>query len=497
MNSGRGIILGSLAAIGLLVALLAWNQSSPNPAATRRPLLVFCAAGIRHPVEQIARDYERESGVPIQLQFGGSGTLLNNLRIAQKGDLFIAADSSFVSIARSNHLVAEVIPAARMTAIIAVARDNPKAISSIRDLLRPDVRVALPNPDATAAGTLTRSALQPLQLWEALSQRAVVFKPTVNDVANDLKLGTVDAGILWDATLQQYPELSPVRVAELDPYPSEIGVCILQSCQQPAAALRFARYLTARDRGVPLFTQAGFTAVPSDVWHPNPTVLLYSGTVNRVAIEDTVREFELREGVQVTRVYNGCGILTAQIKAGHKPDAYFACDVSFMETVQSGFQPAVALAETDIVLLVRKGNPSRIASLSDLARPGLKIGLCHEQQSALGALTARLLRNVGLHESISANVAVQSPTGDLLVTQLRAGALDVAIAYAVNASQVLDHLDIIPFSAPGSIAIQPYAVALESDHARLMSRLHDALRANISRDRFQQAGFRWKAPDAE
>ena len=37
--------------------------------------------------------------------------------------------------------------------------------------------------------------------------------------------------------------------------------------------------------------------------------------LNRVAIEESLREFEAREGARVTRVYNGCGILTAQIRA--------------------------------------------------------------------------------------------------------------------------------------------------------------------------------------
>ncbi len=53
----------------------------------------------------------------------------------------------------------------------------------------------------------------------------------------------------------------------------------------------------------------------------------------RPAIEQTIAEFERREGVKVTRVYNGCGILVAQMKAGEVPDAYFACDSEFMNQV--------------------------------------------------------------------------------------------------------------------------------------------------------------------
>ena len=39
----------------------------------------------------------------------------------------------------------------------------------------------------------------------------------------------------------------------------------------------------------------------------------------------------------ITPVYNGCGILVSQMKAGEKPDAYFSCDTKFMDMVQERF----------------------------------------------------------------------------------------------------------------------------------------------------------------
>jgi ABC-type molybdate transport system substrate-binding protein len=317
----------------------------------------------------------------------------------------------------------------------------------------------------------------------------LVFKPTVNDVANDVKLGAVDAGIVWDVTVALYSELEAVVVPELSSARSEVSVCVLQSSTQPTEALRFARYLSARDRGLRRFQESGFEVMPGDVWNPHPSVLFYSGSVNRLAAEPTLREFEQREGVDITRVYNGCGILTSQIRSGQRPDAYFACDVSFMDTVQSYFQPAVALARTPLVLAVRKGNPKAIGGLSDLTRTALKVGLCQEEQSALGALSARLLRSVGLWDSVKSNLAVQAPTGDLLINQLRSGALDVALVYAANTAAVLDAVDVVRLTGPGTIAIQPYAVSRNSDHAQLMSRLQQALESKVSRDRFVSAGF--------
>jgi len=59
-------------------------------------LTLYVAAGIRRPVEALLREYEQAYGVRTQVQYAGSGTLLANLEVARKGDLYIAADESFI-----------------------------------------------------------------------------------------------------------------------------------------------------------------------------------------------------------------------------------------------------------------------------------------------------------------------------------------------------------------------------------------------------------------
>lgn len=502
MNSARNVVLGSLVAFAVLIGLLAWNPRSRSLATSAagtlaRPLLVYCAAGMKAPTEAIAKDYERRFGVPVQLQFGGSGTLLSNLRVSKQGDLFLAADDSFLDLARSNHLIAETLPLARMTPVIAVKRSNAGRFKSLGDLERDGVSLAFANPEAAAIGKVCRDLLQRTGHWDALQPRIKVLKPTVNDLANDVKLGTVDAALVWDSTVAQYPELEAIHLPELDAGAASVSLAVLESTTQPAAALRFARFAAARDAGLKEFERHHFTVVRGDLWSEAPEVLLFSGGVNRLAIEDTLRRFEEREGVKVTRVYNGCGILTAQIRSGQRPDAYFACDVSFMTTVSNFFTPAVNLAQTRMVILTQKGNPKGLRSLADLTRPGLALGVANEQQSALGSLTARLLRAQGLLEKVMANVKVQTPTADLLVNQIRTGSLDAVVVYTANTSLVRDLLDVVELPEPEALAIQPYAIGRNSDHAQLMDRLLAALRSAESRQRFEETGFRWREEGAK
>jgi len=180
----------------------------------------------------------------------------------------------------------------------------------------------------------------------------------VNEVANDLKLGAVDAGLVWDITVRQYPELEGVPVPLFKQAKAQLGIGVLRCSDQPRSALRFARFLAARDRGQPEFARQGYELEEGDPWTLTPEMVLYSGAMNRLAVEDTIRQFEQREGVRVTRIYNGCGILVAQMKAGGRPDAYLTCDKSFVFPVADLFpDPLVELSDSAIVILVAKGNP--------------------------------------------------------------------------------------------------------------------------------------------
>ena len=123
--------------------------------------------------------------------------------------------------------------------------------------------------------------------------------------------------------------------------------------EKPAATLRFARYLAAPEKGGAVFKQSGFAPVPGDKWSARPELILYSGGVNRPAVEALLHEFADREGADITTVFNGCGILCASMKAMATasnpkfPDAYYACDLCFVPPVAKFFPEAVALTETD------------------------------------------------------------------------------------------------------------------------------------------------------
>jgi molybdenum ABC transporter molybdate-binding protein len=456
------------------------------------PLVVYCAASNKGVMEAVRAAYEKEFGTPLEIQYGASQTLLAALEVAGAGDLYLPADDSYLTIARERGLTSDEFPLASMQAVVAVPKGNPKRVQELADLLTGDVKIAQANPDAAAIGKLTRETLTASGDWDKLHARTAVYKTTVNEVANDVKVGASDAGIVWDALLHDYDTLEGVVIPELATVEAHIAAAVVKKSKHRESALQFARYLSASDKGLVRYKEYGFQPVKGDAWNARPELTLYAGSMLRPAIEKTITEIEEREGVRVTRVYNGCGILVAQKKAGQVPDAYFACDSEFMNQVNSIFPEPLAVSQNELVILVQKGNPHGIRSLKDLTKPGLRVGIGHEKQCAMGWLTQRTFTESGLKSELMENVVVQTPTGDMLVNQMRSGSLDAAVAYLSNAAGAADHLDAIRITGlPCSIATQPYGVAKDSTHKQLATRLLDAIREKRSRERFTSEGFRW------
>lgn len=496
MSKMLALVLGSLALLTLLFFLMARKDNagadSGHAGGGQQPLMIYCAASNLAVMEDIRTAYAEETGRQVQVQYGSSQTLLSSLEVSRNGDLYLPADDSFLALADAKDLIAEVLPIATMHAVVVVPKGNPKQITRFEDLLRDDVRTVQASPDSAAVGKLTRELLSQSGLWEDLHAATEGYRSTVTDVANDLLVGAADAGIVYDAVLSTYPDLSAVELPELAAATSQISVGVLDFSAQPTAALQFARYLTAADRGLERYQHYGFRTAPGDRWAATPELTLFAGSMLRPAIEKTIDKFESREGVHVSRNYNGCGILVAQMKGGQHPDAYFACDTEFMLQMGDLFPNSVDVSQNELVILVQKGNPHKIKSLRDLTRPGLRVGIGHENQCAMGWITQNTFKEGGLQTEVMANVTVQTPTGDMLVNQMRSGSLDAAVAYLSNAAGSGEFLDAVQIQGIScSTAVQPWGIATDSRYPQTMARLFTALASTESQNVFAAEGFGW------
>ena len=90
-----------------------WHKF-PEVETSPEDLIVYCAAGIRKPVEEAAIAFQKEFGVKITLDYDSSGALEGKLQLDRdsnksRADLYIPADLSFANRAREKGLTAESI----------------------------------------------------------------------------------------------------------------------------------------------------------------------------------------------------------------------------------------------------------------------------------------------------------------------------------------------------------------------------------------------------
>jgi len=496
------VIGGSIALLGILALSLSWGslfETGPQRGKPGESLRLYCAAGMRPAVQPIIDEYQEAYQVEINVTYAGSGALLSSIQAADTGDWYLAADASYMVEARKLELIDETAPIAWQSPVIAFPKELEGKITGVEDLASGDYRVSLANPDVAAISRASRKLLSGEttadgeDLWTVIFEKKVVARDTVNAVANDLKDGSAELGIVWDATAKQYDELAFVRVPQFEAKRKQINVAVLKTTKSAPRALHFLRYLTSRDKGLATFDQLGYDVVEGDKWAEKPKLTIFAGGLNRPAVYDQIRAFEERENVEITDSYNGCGILVGQIKSGQKPDMYFACDITFLEQVQQEFQDAINLSGTDMVIIVNNESPKKdsVKTLADLAQPGLKVGFTHPDKSALGALTKTLLEKNELWEMIEPNIRDTPATADRLVEHVIFGTLDAAIVYKANTTLQADKLEVVVIDDPSAHAVQPIAVGANSDYKYLTSRLVDHLRTTASQEKFKQLGFEW------
>lgn len=488
--SARWLAVVSVVLVALLLVAVMWK---PTTSSAGEKLVVYCAAGIKPPVDAAAKQFEQEYGVQVEIRADASGALVASINEAREGDLFIPADDSFMDIARKGGNIAEAIPLAKLNLVVATPPGNPGKVQTLGDLNNEALRVGVCSAQA-AVGKVAQQFLTDNGMWPVLQKRAIQ-KPTVNALALDVQVGQIGAAFIWDAVAKQY-KLDIVPIAGLEKITSTVSVGVLKkTVRNPTLALRFARYLAASDRGGVHFAQQHYQTIKGDIWAWEPTILVFTGGLNRNAIKTTVEEFGVREGIKINTKADGCGNLVSQMKAGERPDLYVACDVSFLnkDVTSNWFDAENKLTTVRIVIITPKNNPRNVKALEDLAQPGLKLGAGRPGAATLGDLTVSLLKSKGLHENVWKNVVKQTPTADMLVPDVVTGALDAAIVYEPNVAKVKNDVLMLIIPEPLANATQPLAVGAGTLYPQLCYRLKARLMADESRARFESLGFRWVA----
>lgn len=254
-------------------------QNSETPAqAETVDVVVFAAASMEATLTQIAEQYKEVApNVNLIFTFDSSGTLKTQIEEGAVCDLFTSAAQKQMNqldaadTTSTNEGLDFVLSDTRINfvenkVVLAVPDDNPKDIQSFSDLATDKLSLLCLGNDDVPVGAYSLQILDILGIDITALEDAgkVTYASNVSEVANQVKEGAVDCGIIYATDAFTY-ELNVVDQATADMcdqviYPAAVMKCGTDETSQ-AAAQAFLDYLHTDESAISVLEGVGFTVI--------------------------------------------------------------------------------------------------------------------------------------------------------------------------------------------------------------------------------------------
>jgi molybdate transport system substrate-binding protein len=235
-------------------------------------LMIFAGSASKPPTEEAAKAFSAQTGIPVDLVFGGSGYVLSQMKLSRQGDLYFPGSSDYMEIAKRQKLVD---PATEKVVVylvpaINVPKGNPKNIRSLSDLTRPGLRVAIANPDGVCVGAYAVEILEKNFTPEekkAFRKNLVNYTASCSKTANAVSLRQADAVIGWRVFGHWNPdriETIPLKRDQL----ARIGyipIAVSRYSKHPELARKFIDFLLS-PQGQKIFAKYHYFASPQEAF---------------------------------------------------------------------------------------------------------------------------------------------------------------------------------------------------------------------------------------
>jgi molybdate transport system substrate-binding protein len=165
-------------------------------------ILIFAGAASKPATEEVAKAFERKTGIKVDINFGGSGYVLSQMILTKQGDIYFPGSSDYMEIAKkkgvifpeTEKIVVYLVPA------INVQKGNPKNIQSLKDLTKPNIKVAIANPEGVCIGAYAIEIIEKHFNQEeknAFKKNLINYTESCEKTATAISLKMVDAVIGW------------------------------------------------------------------------------------------------------------------------------------------------------------------------------------------------------------------------------------------------------------------------------------------------------------
>ena len=211
-------------------------------------ITVSAAASLTNAFKEIAQRYEAKyPDAKVQLNFGASGALLQQMAKGAPVDVFASADQATMDKAEKQDLINPRTRHnfARNTLVLIVPADSTQSLDKLADLKKASVqKIAIGNPASVPVGNYTKEVLEDARLWKPVSAKAVNTQ-NVRQSLDYVARGEVDAGFVYGT--DTYVMKDKVKTAFEVPTKTPIlyPLAITKDSAQPEEARRFQAFVLA------------------------------------------------------------------------------------------------------------------------------------------------------------------------------------------------------------------------------------------------------------
>jgi molybdate transport system substrate-binding protein len=252
--------------LALLVAAgLAWTVIIHPAAAQGKDVLVFVAASLKNALDDIAGQWQRESGKKAVISYAASNTLIKQIEQGAPADMFISADLDWMDYGQQKGLIK---PDSRFNLLgnrlVLIAPKDSNVTAHIQpgfDLaaLLKGGRLAMGNVDAVPAGRYGKAVLEKLGAWDGVKDK-IAQAENVRAALVLVARGEAPLGIVYQTDAASDPTVKIVGTFPENTHPPIIYPIALTKESSNPDAQAFLNYLRSPAARA-AFERQGFTVL--------------------------------------------------------------------------------------------------------------------------------------------------------------------------------------------------------------------------------------------
>jgi len=216
-------------------------------------------AGMKVPVMEIAKNFEKETGIKVKTDFEGSSILRDYIIKYKRGDLFLPGDKKNLDIISEKGLLEDSFFLAWHVVSILVAPEMKDRIRCLNDLADKGIRLVISNPRQASLGKIVmKHIIERHPKGRQILNNVVVYGSSSQDVLRIYREGGVDAVIEWDV-MASTPEGKGLIIVPIeDDYQvkDQLFVGLLRTSKDQVSARKFYDYM--KTKGKEVFRKHGY-----------------------------------------------------------------------------------------------------------------------------------------------------------------------------------------------------------------------------------------------